>query len=108
MFMAYVLLSMLVSYPSLTYNVATSHTEPVVVLTLFVLVRAHVSAHATDSAQTTFAPPFDDSSQGHLEICPSLDPHSWLSFVHLFNSIFSLNSSFSHTLYFLLLYLSSK
>ena len=91
MFMACVLVSSLVSYPSLTYNVASSHIEPGVVPTLFTLATCHCICHS-------FCPDHLCFSHGQLKehifwkSVPPLTPtHGYvLSFVHLLNSIFPL------------------
>lgn len=105
MFTAYVLLSSLVSYPSLTYNVASSHIEPVMVPTFFTLVSAYVSLHVPLILPR---PPLllTWTIQGAhlLKICPTPDSHSWLC--ALFCTLIELyilplkQFSLIHTLYY--------
>lgn len=56
--MAYGLLSKLVSFPSVTYDVASSHTESAVVPTFFMLVRGHMSLHMPLIQWSAHARPF--------------------------------------------------
>lgn len=111
MFTAYVLpaytayVSSLVSNPSLTYNVASSHTEPAMVPTFFTLVSAYVSLHVPLILPR---PPLllTWTIQGAhlLKICPTPDSHSWLcalfcTLIELY--IFPLKQfSLIHTLYY--------
>lgn len=79
MFMACVLLSSLVSHPSLTDNVASGHIEPLVVPTFFTLISAYVSLHMP---LIPSRPPLllTWTIQGAhlLKICPTPDSYSWL------------------------------
>ena len=103
MFVAYVLLFILVSYPSLTYNVASSHMEPVVVPTFFMLVSAYVSLHMPLILPRlplllTLTIHFKEHIfwKAALSLTPT---HGYvLLFVHLLNPIFSLKQfSLTHT-----------